>query len=566
MTLGVEAVVLARVEEVFTTRGATTGYRLEVRHQVKGDLPAGTRWDLPALRVVGADYIREVYDDVILEEGSTYLLFLSRTSRGWRPFLQGYGIFEEVSRQGQVFLVPLPYGGHTHILPRPDGQLVEPLGVFYRDLLLQHLDEVVNGKAWQREQALAEAAPEALWPYIRLRAAPDHCSYLESGGIGFRWKDFPGTPLPVHYPAAGDSDCSPASLLGTYVTDAVQQLNTAYGGVQLSGPSPFSGFTPDCAADNSAYGLSFRTWVNANLGGIRHEVLQANDPCNEIANLVNCAGTLAFGGMYGFNPTYTYDNKTYYQSGFGYVVLNNSMCSCLSPDYYTLVVAHEFTHSLGLGHIESNFGVANMNPFCCEAISQLDIDCAEYLYASPPLPVSWASFELRPEAGGVRLDWRTGAEEGNAAFVVERSRNARHWEDLQRLPGGGTLGTGATYRTLDPDPLPGLSYYRIRQEDFSGRVDYSPVRSVDWQTEQLILRLAAGSTAVAPRFELHSPDAASLLLEVFRTDGGLLGGLRTSLQAGLQVVEWPGSLGGSGVYRVRATTDRGVTTGSFFLP
>ena len=91
------------------------------------------------------------------------------------------------------------------------------------------------------------------------------------------------------------------------------------------------------------------------------------------------------------------------------------------------------------------------------------------------LPVTWISFDAREENDGVLLQWETGAEENNAGFEIQRSKDGAHWVSLDFITG---RGEAAVYKYLDPSPYKGLNYYRLLQVDFDGHSDLSKMVSV----------------------------------------------------------------------------------------
>lgn len=555
------AVVLARVtgSRVLTRDGLSRdALVLEVLESIKGPLRPGEAWTLPSLTVRGPHWVRSIPDEVHLEEGETYLCFLVPHQDGWRPILGAYGVFQEIGQGEGAVLVPLPQGWQVQVLSRPDGRKVEPLGVFHSQTLVEQLRDVVAGSRWERFHALVSEEPHRFWNYLSLRALPGHCSLLTIGGLGIRWQNFPGTPVTVHYPSAGDSDCDPPSLLADRVSAAVTSLSANYGGIALDGPVSFSGFSPDCAQDSSAYGDSFLDWLFDSLGGERHIVHQANDPCNQIANLVNCGGTLAIGGLYAFGPTYQYDGDTYYQGGAGFVILNNALCTCLSGANYTIVLEHEMTHALGLGHIESNFGTANMNPTCCNAIGSLDIACVDYLYQPVPLPVEWLLLRAEEQGASVALHWATASEQGSAWYDVERSADGARFSFLGRVPAAGQSLSERHYAFTDGQPLPGQSYYRLRQEDQDGAVQYSPVVSMDRRSDRLRLEARGMPGDAGRQVYLFSPAEQPALMEYIDADGRLMGQRSMTLQAGAQWIEWPFVGDSSGIGYLRVITPEEV--------
>lgn len=94
-----------------------------------------------------------------------------------------------------------------------------------------------------------------------------------------------------------------------------------------------------------------------------------------------------------------------------------------------------------------------------------------------PLPVSWLYFTARSLDGEVKLEWATSVEENNAGFRVERSATGNHWEEIGALTAAQSTD-GAKYSFSDVFPLPGRSYYRLRQTDQDGTVSFSTVVSV----------------------------------------------------------------------------------------
>ncbi|MFW5663557.1 MAG: G8 domain-containing protein, partial [bacterium] len=96
-----------------------------------------------------------------------------------------------------------------------------------------------------------------------------------------------------------------------------------------------------------------------------------------------------------------------------------------------------------------------------------------------PLPVEWLSFTAQPEGGEVLLHWQTATETNNDYFTVLRSSDGEHFHPLGRLYGAGNSNQVNSYTFSDVTPLPGVSYYRVRQTDFDGQYDYSETLAVE---------------------------------------------------------------------------------------
>lgn len=100
--------------------------------------------------------------------------------------------------------------------------------------------------------------------------------------------------------------------------------------------------------------------------------------------------------------------------------------------------------------------------------------CAEFV-----LPVELVSFNVHVLDEMVLLQWQTASETNNDGFEIQRSQNGKDWRILDFLPGHGTSTLEHNYSWEDRQPLPGSSYYRLRQRDFDGSIEYSKVLSVN---------------------------------------------------------------------------------------
>ena len=100
------------------------------------------------------------------------------------------------------------------------------------------------------------------------------------------------------------------------------------------------------------------------------------------------------------------------------------------------------------------------------------------LTGSAPLPVELVEFSATRQGSTVNLAWATASEKNSAYFVVERAADGRTFAGLGRVEAQGTSSRRQDYTLPDTAPLPGLSYYRLRQVDQDGKVTYSAVRTV----------------------------------------------------------------------------------------
>lgn len=108
-------------------------------------------------------------------------------------------------------------------------------------------------------------------------------------------------------------------------------------------------------------------------------------------------------------------------------------------------------------------------------------------YQNVILPVELSVFSGFLENGIVELFWTTLSEKNNDYFVIERSGTELHFDSIGFVYGAGNSNVKLDYHYSDPDPLEGVSYYRLRQTDFDGQVEYSRIITIKSHYEVPVL-------------------------------------------------------------------------------
>jgi hypothetical protein len=104
-----------------------------------------------------------------------------------------------------------------------------------------------------------------------------------------------------------------------------------------------------------------------------------------------------------------------------------------------------------------------------------------------PLPVKLVAFSAKATAeGAALLRWNTASEFGSKGFAIERQLGAGEaWKSVGFVNSNNSA-MGGRYEFLDNSllvaPASPNAYYRLRQEDFSGIVAYSPVEVIGRST------------------------------------------------------------------------------------
>lgn len=102
------------------------------------------------------------------------------------------------------------------------------------------------------------------------------------------------------------------------------------------------------------------------------------------------------------------------------------------------------------------------------------------------LPVEMIDFSAENNNRNVLLKWETASEKNNDFFTIEKTTDGKNWGLVTTTKGTGTSTTKHSYIAYDERPYNGISYYRISQTDFDGKVNkYPKVVSVSFNTTVL---------------------------------------------------------------------------------
>lgn len=101
--------------------------------------------------------------------------------------------------------------------------------------------------------------------------------------------------------------------------------------------------------------------------------------------------------------------------------------------------------------------------------------------ANSPLPVTLLYFKvLSTTDEGVTLNWVTTMEKDFHYFDIERAGTDLHFESLGTQDARGGYAVNTSYEFIDPQPLRGYNYYRLKMVDIDGTFEYSRVISANW--------------------------------------------------------------------------------------
>ncbi|MCK6606431.1 MAG: T9SS type A sorting domain-containing protein [Ignavibacteriaceae bacterium] len=186
------------------------------------------------------------------------------------------------------------------------------------------------------------------------------------------------------------------------------------------------------------------------------------------------------------------------------------------------------------------------------------------------VPVELTSFGFRQDENRILLNWVTATETNNYGFEIERAGNTlsasgeMSWEKIGFVKGFGTTTEARSYSFSDPQPLRGISYYRLKQIDHDGRFEYSSEIEVDFSVPSEFLLSQNYPNPFNPSTQISFTVAGEGLtkLSIFSASGEQVAELfnQNALPGRQYLVSFDASGFTSGIYFYRLTQGNIVLT------
>ena len=94
------------------------------------------------------------------------------------------------------------------------------------------------------------------------------------------------------------------------------------------------------------------------------------------------------------------------------------------------------------------------------------------------LPVKFGNIKAIEKQNGIEIEWKVYSEENVNRYQVERSMNGITFSALGDVP-ARNVNIATNYYFFDANPLPGLSFYRLKSIDIDGKYGYSTIIRVN---------------------------------------------------------------------------------------
>ena len=128
----------------------------------------------------------------------------------------------------------------------------------------------------------------------------------------------------------------------------------------------------------------------------------------------------------------------------------------------------------GTGLVVSNSAITAFSPFTFGSKST----------TLNPLPVQVTEFTSECNNEGLTLSWSTASENNNNYFIIEKSRDAVNWIDLELVKGAGNSSTVKEYSLADQKVSSEILYYRLSQVDYDGKTEVYKIIFSDCNSSQ----------------------------------------------------------------------------------
>lgn len=304
----------------------------------------------------------------------------------------------------------------------------------------------------------------------------------------------------------------------TTFTNPVLDLNTSESGTNLTRTycSSDVNFTDQSASANlsnaSAFDEAVVTFPSADiLDGANEKII----PFQGTNIALNFAGatTQTF-----TNNGVTYKATTSVASGTSQIAFTNNAGGTL-----TLAATERLLDSLRYSNAATTKTTGNRNFTIWVRSSALasspslfvvDVNCRL-------LPVKWGSFTVHQQNKQVLLQWSTVQEQNSRDFAVQHSTDGINWKTIATLPAAGNSNDNRYYSYVHQNPVAGLNYYRIVQQDIDGRTNNSEVRNVVTDRKAQPFSVA-GNPVTNGQVQILVNETGGLPISLYSTDGRLL--------------------------------------------
>ena len=176
-----------------------------------------------------------------------------------------------------------------------------------------------------------------------------------------------------------------------------------------------------------------------------------------------------------------------------------------------------------------------------------------------PLPVELISFTAKLANDNAELEWRTASEQDNDYFSVESSVDGRVFHPIGQVTGNGTTQLQRRYTFTDRNISKYKSeeiYYRLRQVDYNGTFEFSPIRyvSVPGLPDAVTLKAFPVPFDDYLQVQVTSNEELASDIVLYNAQGRIMQSQALQLKRGINTISFTELSLTSGIYFLKVTT------------
>ncbi len=141
-----------------------------------------------------------------------------------------------------------------------------------------------------------------------------------------------------------------------------------------------------------------------------------------------------------------------------------------SPSYPNLPTSQTSPEFNLTGATYATFSIIDLETGCESENVEVNFICV--------LPIKLKSFEVTQNDACHNLKWITSSETNNAYFAIEQSNDGKNFYEIDRIEGKGNSNQELSYRYCNTKYTCGTTYYRLKNVDWDGTINYSTIRSI----------------------------------------------------------------------------------------
>lgn len=168
------------------------------------------------------------------------------------------------------------------------------------------------------------------------------------------------------------------------------------------------------------------------------------------------------------------------------------------------------------------------------------------------IPVELTSFTAQATENGIEIKWTTATETNNRGFEILRSfGNNDDWQLISFIEGHGTTTQQQSYIYVDNPSVEGKYFYRLKQMDYDGAINYSNEIEVNYfiPTEFALHQNYPNPFNPSTTIKYSLLEQSRVVINVYNTLGEMVAELVNTVQnTGKYAINFNGKNLTSGVY------------------